>query len=150
MKKAYNVTKNDLLVFKYFAKILSYFFDILNFKNSSDRWKHLTCCFRRNQPIDLQIKMHFLLIYAKSLKNNFERIQFSVKFCVMGSGGEIMAGNGWWRQNYGYSWMVLGGGGEIMSGRRWLQVVTAKLWLVVGGGDKINDWSWVVVDGCTI
>ena len=66
----------------------------------------------------------------------------------MGSGGEIMAGNGWWRQNYGYSWMVLGGGGEIMSARRWLQVVTAKLWLVVGGGDKINDWSWVVVDGC--
>ena len=58
----------------------------------------------------------------------------------MGGGGKIMASRGW-------SWVV---GGEIMAGRRWLQVVAPKLWLVVGGGDKINDWSWVVVDGCTI
>ena len=56
----------------------------------SDQGTPLTGCFQRNQSIDLQIKMHFLLIYATSLKNNFERVHFSVKFQVMGGGGEIM------------------------------------------------------------
>ena len=58
--------------------------------NSSGEGIPLTCWLRKNQSIDLQIKMHFLLIYAKSLKNNFERVHFSVKFQVMGGGGEIM------------------------------------------------------------
>ena len=47
----------------------------------------------------------------------------------MGSGGEIMAGRGWWRQNCG-----------------WSCVVVTKLWLVVDG----RGWSWVVVGGRTI
>ena len=63
--------------------------------------------------------MHALLIYTKSLKNNYKIVHFSVKFKVMGGRGEIMAGRGW-------SWMV-----------------AAKLWLVVGGGGKL----WMVVGG---
>ena len=54
-------------------KFLVFSFDILNFKNSSEQETPLTCCFWRNHLIALQIKMHFLLIYAKSLKNNFEK-----------------------------------------------------------------------------
>ena len=65
--------------------------DILNFKTSSDQGTPPTGCFRRNHSVDLQIKMHFLLIYEMLLKN----IQKSSQ--VMGSGGEIMA--------------VVGGGG---------------------------------------
>ena len=110
-------------------------FDIFNFKNSSDQGTPLTCCFWRNQLIDLQIKMHFLLIYTKSLKNKFERVHFSEKFQVIGGGGEIMAGDRWWLQNYGCSW-----------------VVGAKLWLVVGGRElwrQSYGWLWVVVDGRT-
>ena len=80
--------------------------DILNFKTSSDQETPLTGCFRRNHSVDLQIKMHFLLIYEKSLENNFERIHFPEKFQVMGSGGEIMAGSGWWWVNYGWSWIA--------------------------------------------
>ena len=34
----------------------------------------------------------------------------------MGGGGEVMAGCGWWQQNYGCSWMVMGGEGKIMAG----------------------------------
>ena len=83
--------------------------DILNFKTSSDQGTPLIGCFRRNHSIDLQIKMHFLLIYEKSLKNNFERVHFSEKFQVMGSGGEIMA--------------AVGGGGEIMADRGWSWIV---------------------------
>ena len=71
-----------------------YFFDILNFKKISDKETLLAGCFRRNQSINLQIKMYFLLINAKSLKNNFERVHFSVKYCVRGGGGEIMAVSG--------------------------------------------------------
>ena len=52
------------------------YFDILSFKNSSDQGKPLTDCFRGNQLIDLQIKMHVPLIYAQSMKNNFERVHF--------------------------------------------------------------------------
>ena len=37
----------------------------------------------------------------------------------MGGGGEIMAGGGWWRQNYGWLWVVVGGGNKIMAGRGW-------------------------------
>ena len=37
----------------------------------------------------------------------------------MGGGGEIMAGDRWWLQNYGWSWVVVGGGGEIMAGHGW-------------------------------
>ena len=44
---------------------------MLAFKSSSDQQTPLTGCFRRNQSLDLQIKMHVLLIYEKSLKNNF-------------------------------------------------------------------------------
>ena len=29
----------------------------------------------------------------------------------MDSGGEIIAGRGWWQQNHGWSWMVPDGGG---------------------------------------
>ena len=54
-------------------------FDILSFKNSSVQGTLLTGCFGRDQSTDLQIKIHVLLIYAKSLKNNFERVYFSVK-----------------------------------------------------------------------
>ena len=43
-------------------------FDISSFKNSSD---HLSLAASEEQLIGLQIKMHILLIYAKSLKNNF-------------------------------------------------------------------------------
>ena len=57
--------------------------------------------------------MHFLLIYANSLKSNIEKVNFPVKFQVMGCSGQIMAGRGW-------SW-----------------VVVAKLWLVVGGDAKL-------------
>ena len=85
-------------------------FDILNFKNSSGQATPLAGCFRRNHSIDLQIKMHFLLIYAKSLKNNFEKDYSSVRFQVMGGGGEIMA-------------IVVGGSGEIMAGRGWSRMV---------------------------
>ena len=53
-------------------KFLVISFDILNFKNSSNQGTPLTCCFRRNQSTDLQVKMQFLLIYAKSLKNNLK------------------------------------------------------------------------------
>ena len=35
----------------------------------------------------------------------------------MGGGGEIMAGCGWWQQNYGWPWMAVRGGGEIMASR---------------------------------
>ena len=69
--------------------------------------------------IDLQIKMYFLLTYLKSLKNNFERVHLSVKFQIMGGGGEIMAGCGWWWQNYGFSWVAVDGGVKIMTGRGW-------------------------------
>ena len=62
------------------------YFDILSFKNSSDQGKPLTDCFRGNQLIDLQIKMHVPLIYAQSVKNNFERVHFSVK----------VLSRGWW------------------------------------------------------
>ena len=55
----------------------------------------------------------------------------------MGGGGEIMAGHGWWQQNYGWSWMVVGGGGETMAGRGWSRVAVTKLWLVVG----VRGWS---------
>ena len=54
--------------------------------------------------------MHFLLIYAKPLKNNFEKDYSSVRFQVMGGGGEIMA-------------IVVGGSGEIMAGRGWSRMV---------------------------
>ena len=54
--------------------------------------------------------MHFLLIYAKSLKNNFEKDYSSVRFQVMGGSGEIMA-------------IVVGGSGEIMAGRGWSRMV---------------------------
>ena len=67
--------------------------------------------------------MHFLLIYANSLKSNIEKVNFPVKFQVMGCSGQIMAGRGW-------SW-----------------VVVAKLWLVMGGDGKISTgqgWSWMV------
>ena len=78
--------------------------------NSSGEGIPLTCWLRKNQSIDLQIKMHFLLIYAKSLKNNFEKDYSSVRFQVMGGGGEIMA-------------IVVGGSGEIMAGRGWSRMV---------------------------
>ena len=131
---------NILQIFKLFLLIFKLI--LLNFKNSSDQRTPLTCCFRKNQSIDLKIKMHFLLIYAKSLKSNFERVHFS----VMSGGGEIMAGRVCWRQNYGWSWLVMagggGGGGKIMAGwwRQtfgWSWVVATKLWLVVGG----RGWS---------
>ena len=51
--------------------------------------------------------MHFLLIYAKPLKNNFERVLFTVKFQLMGGSGEIMVGCGRWWQNYSFSWVVV-------------------------------------------
>ena len=44
-----------------------------------------------------------------------------------GCGGEIMAGRGWWRQNYGCSWVVVSGGGEITAGPGWSWVVATKL-----------------------
>ena len=53
---------------------------MLAFKSSSDQQTPLTGCFRRNKSLDLQIKMHVLLIYEKSLKNNFERVHFLVNF----------------------------------------------------------------------
>ena len=40
-----------------------------------------------------------------------------------GSGGKIMTGRGWWRQNYGWSWVAVGGGGEIMAGHGWSWMV---------------------------
>ena len=47
---------------------------------------------------------------------------------VVGGGGEIMAGHGWWWQNYTWSWVIVGGGSKIMAGR--------------GCG-----WPWQVVNG---
>ena len=137
---------NILQIFKLFLLIFKLI--LLNFKNSSDQRTPLTCCFRKNQSIDLKIKMHFLLIYAKSLKSNFERVHFS----VMSGGGEIMAGRVCWRQNYGWSWLVMAGG-KIMAGRGWWRQNFGWSWVVVGGGDKImagRGWSWLVVGGRTI
>ena len=37
--------------------------------------------------------MHVLLIYVKSLKNSFEKVNYSVKFEIMGGGGEIITGS---------------------------------------------------------
>ena len=58
--------------------------------------------------------------------------------------GEIMTGQWWWWQNYGWLWMDVGGGGKIMAGHErwqqnhgWSQVVATKLWLVVG----VPGWS---------
>ena len=80
------------------------------------------CCFQRHQTIDLKIKIHILVIYVKSLKNSFEKVNYSVKFEIMG------------------------GGGEIITGREWLQVVGAKLcwsWVVWVVVVKL----WLVGDG---
>ena len=69
----------------------------------------------------------------------------------MGSGGEIMAGRGWWQQIYGWSWMIVGVGGEIMTGRGWWQQNYGSSWvswMVVGG----RGWSWMVpqfVNACS-
>ena len=54
-----------------------------------------------------------------SLKNNFKRVHFSVKFQVMCGDGEIMAGRGSLRQNY-----------------RWLWVMVAKLCLGMAGSGR--------------
>ena len=53
--------------------------------------------------------MHVLLIYVKSFKNSFGRVNFAVKF------------------------EAVGGGSETVVGCRWSWVVVAKLWLVVDG-----------------
>ena len=72
--------KMNFLFLDILLKLYVISFDILSFKNSSDQGTFLTGCLRRSQLIDLQIKMHVLLFYAKLLKNNFERVHFSVKF----------------------------------------------------------------------
>ena len=69
--------KMSSLFLNILKNFLSYFFWYFKFW---DQGAPLTGCFRRNQSIDLSIKMHVLLIYAKSLKNNFERVYFWVKF----------------------------------------------------------------------
>ena len=61
-----------------------------------------------------------------------------------GSGGKIITGRGWWRQNYGWSWV----GGKIMTGRGWWRQNYGWSWVVVGGGGEImagHGWSWMVV-----
>ena len=58
------------------------------------------------------MKMHVLIIYAKSLKNIFGRVNFSVKFYIVGGGGEIMACRecSWVLvENYGWSWIAVDG-----------------------------------------
>ena len=59
-------------------------------------------------------------------KRGYTRIYFG--FCgvavhfweMVGSGGYILAGGGWW-------WMLVGGGEHILAGGGWW-------WMVVGGG----------------
>ena len=116
-KPATSLKIGSLFFINIFVKFKIISFDILNFKNSSDEWTPLTGCFRQNQLMDLQIKTHFLLIYAK-LKNNSEKVHFTVKLYVMGGSVGIMAICEWWRQNYAWSWVVEGGGGKNIAGRR--------------------------------
>ena len=35
----------------------------------------------------------------------------------------VMAGRGWWRQNYVWYWVVVAGGSKIMIGRGWSWMV---------------------------
>ena len=62
------------------------------------------------------------VIYVKSLKNSFEKVNYSVKFEIMGGGGKIITGREWLQvvgAKLCWSWVV------------W--VVVAKLWLVGDG-----------------
>ena len=58
--------------------------------------------------------MYVILIYAKSLRNNFERVHFPVTFYNVGGGGKIIAGRRWSSvvvQNYDWSLVVVWAGG---------------------------------------
>ena len=55
----------------------------------------------------------------------------------MGGGGEIMAGCGWWWQNYGFSWVAVDGGVKIMTGRGWWWKNYGQPWVVDDG----RGWS---------
>ena len=75
---SHKVTKNELLVLRYFAKILS-LFDILSFKNSSDQGTPPTGCFQKIQSIDLKNQNARSINACQVVENNFERVRFSVK-----------------------------------------------------------------------
>ena len=64
----------------------------------------------------------------------------------MVDGGEIMAGRGWWRQNYGWSWVVVGDEFKIMTSRGWSWVVAAKLWVVVDGRGWSHDSVMSIIE----
>ena len=60
--------------------------------------------------------MHVFLIYVKSFKNSFGRVNFAVTFEAVSGGTETTVGSvggreRWWR-NYAWSRTVVGSGGE--------------------------------------
>ena len=85
-------------------------------------------------------------VYLKPYQKSFERVNFSVKFEVVGVGRETMAGRGW-------LWVVLV--------KLWLVVDSRGFWwqnfgllsVAVGGCGWCSPnygWSWMVVGGLSI